>query len=492
MGDENPIRTLGDYSKPSHKGYRNTIELPAGNNVVPLRSDTIRLVQNGCLFHGLRSEDPNLKDFLKLVDSLDLDGSITTWEDLTTRFLAQFFLPGRTAKLCNDILIFQQHHGESLSEAWTRLSPQPQSLGTNFEAQVRDYMVAYIERMERFENAIFKQREEINGRMTEMFGLLKELTTSRTPKKVLIREEAKFPVSKNVNSISPLKEEEERSNKTEVTPDNTKKPSETKTEMPVREAEAMNRAKNGVKNESIKTPENDEAVEASRSQPVAYYLKHKINENLINGLITKKEDIEGNFEIPCSIGDLKHMNALVDQESDVNVMHYSTYMRLTDERPAETDIRLSLAGHSYIYPLGIDEDVLVEVDEHVFPEDFVILDIKENEKRPFIFGTSFLTIAKAKIKFDTCTITLRLGKCKVSFHRISDSSYITDKGVKNDIEPIAPIMTVNRLVLEWEERIKLQLEKEMKFNQWRSNNFKNKQPAPVKVKGGIDDEGEVT
>ncbi|GJV68416.1 MAK10-like protein [Tanacetum coccineum] len=149
--DENPIRTLGDYSKPSHEGYRNTIELPVGNNVVPLRSDTIRLVQNGCSFHGLRSEDPNqhLKDFLKLVDSLDLDGenrertrlrlfqfslrdqasnwlerlpagSITTWEDLTTRFLAQFFPPGRTVKLRNDILMFQQHHGESLSEAWTR------------------------------------------------------------------------------------------------------------------------------------------------------------------------------------------------------------------------------------------------------------------------------------------------------------------------------------------------------------------------------------
>ncbi|GJQ91877.1 hypothetical protein Tco_0003016 [Tanacetum coccineum] len=40
MGDENPIRTLGDYSRPSHEGYRNTIELPKGNNVVPLRSDT--------------------------------------------------------------------------------------------------------------------------------------------------------------------------------------------------------------------------------------------------------------------------------------------------------------------------------------------------------------------------------------------------------------------------------------------------------------------
>nr|GEV72814.1 MAK10-like protein [Tanacetum cinerariifolium] len=76
MGDENPIRTLGDYSKPSHEGYMNTIELPVRNNVVPLRSDTIWLVQNGCSFHGLWSKDPNqhLKDFFKLVDSLELDG----------------------------------------------------------------------------------------------------------------------------------------------------------------------------------------------------------------------------------------------------------------------------------------------------------------------------------------------------------------------------------------------------------------------------------
>nr|GEV75452.1 zinc finger, CCHC-type [Tanacetum cinerariifolium] len=91
MKDENPIRTLGDYSRPSHEGYRNTIELPEGNNVVPLRSDTIRLVQNGCSFHELRSEDPNqhLKDFLKLVKSLDLNGD--NMERMRMR-LFQFFL----------------------------------------------------------------------------------------------------------------------------------------------------------------------------------------------------------------------------------------------------------------------------------------------------------------------------------------------------------------------------------------------------------------
>nr|GEX76837.1 reverse transcriptase domain-containing protein [Tanacetum cinerariifolium] len=88
MRDENPIRTLGDYSKPSHEGYMNTIELPIGNNMVPLRSDTIRLVQNACSFHELWSEDPNqhLKDFLKLVDSLDFDEDLAlhdnkSWND---------------------------------------------------------------------------------------------------------------------------------------------------------------------------------------------------------------------------------------------------------------------------------------------------------------------------------------------------------------------------------------------------------------------------
>ncbi|GKD96925.1 MAK10-like protein [Tanacetum coccineum] len=473
-----------------------------------------------------------------------------------------------TVKLCNDILMFQQHHGESLSEAWTHFkdllqkvphhgidrwlqlqifydhvsfhlkceidraaggklrnknadesweiienlalydregpSPQPRALDTTFEARVRDYMAAHTERMERFKNTIFKQREEINGRMTEMFGLLKELTTSKTPEKVLIREEAKFPVTKNVNYISLARNEEEENNKTYLTPDNAEKSTETETETPVTEVEEINEVENGTVTKSFKTSEGEEAVEAPGSQPVAYYLKHKINEKLIKGLvnnnrfnnslsgkrvvkkkkkaynvlpggpfyeailkkkITKKEDIGGNFKIPCSIGGLKHVHTLVDQGSNVNVMPYSTYMKLTDERPAETDIRLSLASHLYIYPLGIAEDVLVEVAEHIYPVDLVIIDIKENEKRPFILGMPFLTTAKASIKFDTGTITLQSGKSKISFYMIPEPLSHVKKGIKNDIEPIAPTMTVNKLILEWEERIRLHQEKEMEFNQ---------------------------
>ncbi|GJX75273.1 zinc finger, CCHC-type containing protein [Tanacetum coccineum] len=93
MGDENPIRTLGDYSKRCNEGYRNTIKLPIGNNVVPLRPDTLWEITRLCLFQfSLRDQASNWLERLPA-------GSITTWKDLTTRFLA---------------------HGESLSEAWTR------------------------------------------------------------------------------------------------------------------------------------------------------------------------------------------------------------------------------------------------------------------------------------------------------------------------------------------------------------------------------------
>ncbi|GKC32677.1 hypothetical protein Tco_1039971 [Tanacetum coccineum] len=132
------------------------------------------------------------------------------------------------------------------------MNPQPQALGTTFEARVRDYMATHTERMERFENAIFKQREEINDKMAKMFELLKELTTR----------------------------EEERNNDNDVaTGDNIKKPTRTETGMPVNEVE------NGVKNEPIRKSKKEEMTEAPSSQPVEYYLKHRINKKLINGLV---------------------------------------------------------------------------------------------------------------------------------------------------------------------------------------------------------------
>ncbi|GJT90957.1 hypothetical protein Tco_1079802 [Tanacetum coccineum] len=323
MGDENPIRTLGDYSKPSHEGYRNTIKLPVGNNVVPLRSDTIRLVQNKCSFHVLWSEDPNqhLKDFLKLMDSLDHDG-----ENRERMHL-------RPQNFGNDILMFQQHHGESLSKAWTRFKDLLQKVhhyGIDrwLQIQIFYYHVSFHIKCEidsaassnssirmlmnlgksmrispftttragmTLKNSSSRSRlcsihiphayaDEVQVlkpkhwklllrlKITEMFRLLKELTTCRTPEKVLIREDAKFPVTNNVNSISLAREEEEN-NKMDETLDNT--------EIPMKEAVKNNKAEN----ELIKEAEEEKTNEIPRSWPVEYYLKHSINKKLIEGLV---------------------------------------------------------------------------------------------------------------------------------------------------------------------------------------------------------------
>nr|GEU86619.1 hypothetical protein [Tanacetum cinerariifolium] len=361
MRDEYPIRTLGDYSKPSHEGYRNTIELPAGNNVVPLRSDTIRLVQNGCSLPGLRSKDPN--QHLKI------------------------------------------HHYVGGS-----YYPMP-------------YLILSIEK------------------------------DCKTPQRYLDVPTTSWRISiRSMYSVQGLtpKREEEISSMTKTTPGNTKKPTATEAEMLVIEAKTKNGAENEAKNKSIKTPENEETVEALDSITLDQELELErkkgkeykvlrgggpIYDAILKKKMTKKEYIRGNFKIPCSVRDVKHVNALVDQGFDVNIMPNSTCMKLTDERPAETDIRLLLASHSYIYHLGIDEDVLVEVAEYVYSIYFVILDIKENEKRPFILGTPFLKTAKASIKFDKGTITLRSGK-----RREEDENFLEQIGgvLRSCIQRIIP------------------------------------------------------
>ncbi|GJW02222.1 hypothetical protein Tco_1561078 [Tanacetum coccineum] len=178
MGDENPIRTLGDYSKPSHEGYRNTIELPVGNNVVPLRSDTIWLVQNGCSFHRLWSENPNqhLKDFLKLVDSPDLNGEN---RERTRLRLFQFSLRGQASNWlerlpAGSITRFGPHNTQYCMEDPEQAFVEYASSCTD-EAigLVSNFMASQDARLSKFE-ADFKQQQ---SKMTNKIDtVLKDIT----------------------------------------------------------------------------------------------------------------------------------------------------------------------------------------------------------------------------------------------------------------------------------------------------------------------------
>ncbi|GJX26590.1 hypothetical protein Tco_0232886 [Tanacetum coccineum] len=134
MGDANPIRTLRDYSKPSHEGYRNTIKLPVGKNVVPLRSETIQLVQKGCSLHGLWKDcktsqryidvpTTSMRISLKSMDSFQglTPKSPSSWHRSLALRLMSNFMASQEARLSKFEDDFKQQQSEMTNKINTVL-----------------------------------------------------------------------------------------------------------------------------------------------------------------------------------------------------------------------------------------------------------------------------------------------------------------------------------------------------------------------------------
>ena len=71
-------------------------------------------------------------------------------------------------------------------------------------------------------------------------------------------------------------------------------------------------------------------------------------------------------------------------------MPLSVFRKLGLEEVKPTTISLQLADRSIKYPRGVIEDVLVKVDKFIFPADFIVLDMDEDEEIPLILGRPFL------------------------------------------------------------------------------------------------------
>ncbi|XP_060202088.1 uncharacterized protein LOC132630527 [Lycium barbarum] len=111
----------------------------------------IQLLHSSGKFTGMSHEDPqrHIHTFLQIVDTFatgrvtkeymrltlfpfsllgnvsnwllaEPANSITTWDDLATKFLTRFFPPAKTARLRREIMSFRQKNGENLYQAWER------------------------------------------------------------------------------------------------------------------------------------------------------------------------------------------------------------------------------------------------------------------------------------------------------------------------------------------------------------------------------------
>ncbi|XP_065636347.1 uncharacterized protein LOC136070386 [Quercus suber] len=124
----------------------------------------------------------------------------------------------------------------------------------------------------------------------------------------------------------------------------------------------------------------------------------------------------GSFTIPCTIGQSYFDRALCDLGASINLMPLSVFRKLGLGEVKPTTISLQLADRSIKYPRGVIENVLVKVDKFIFPADFIVLDMDEDEEIPLILGRPFLATGRTLIDVQQGKLVLRVGEDEVTFN----------------------------------------------------------------------------
>ncbi|KAK1616932.1 hypothetical protein QYE76_022449 [Lolium multiflorum] len=128
-----------------------------------------------------------------------------------------------------------------------------------------------------------------------------------------------------------------------------------------------------------------------------------------NGKIPKKLGDPGIPTIPCSIKNNYVRTALCDLGAGVSVMPFSLYKRLDLDKLIPTDISLQMADKSTAIPVGLCENVPVQVTQHcLILTDFVVLEMPEDDNMSIILGRPFLNTAGAIIDCNKGMVTFNV------------------------------------------------------------------------------------
>ncbi|GJZ60573.1 DNA-directed DNA polymerase, partial [Tanacetum coccineum] len=116
---------------------------------------------------------------------------------------------------------------------------------------------------------------------------------------------------------------------------------------------------------------------------------------IIQRSLPQKEGDPGSFTLSCLIGPLAVKNALTDLGASINLMPHSLFQRLRISKLKPTQMSIQLADRSIKYPIEVCENLLVKISKFIFPFDFVVLEIDEDELVPIILRRPFLATARA-------------------------------------------------------------------------------------------------
>ncbi|XP_023750593.2 uncharacterized protein LOC111898943 [Lactuca sativa] len=127
----------------------------------------------------------------------------------------------------------------------------------------------------------------------------------------------------------------------------------------------------------------------------------------------------GMFTVPCKIGDVTFSSVMLDLGASINGMPHSVYESLNVGPLSETGVIISLADKSSVFPRGILEDVLVQVNQLVFPTDLYVIDLDEqvsSKSGIILLGRPFLNAARTKIDVYARSLTMEFDGETISFN----------------------------------------------------------------------------
>ncbi|XP_071940077.1 uncharacterized protein [Coffea arabica] len=132
------------------------------------------------------------------------------------------------------------------------------------------------------------------------------------------------------------------------------------------------------------------------------------------------------FTIPCRIGNTVIRRAMLDLGVSINVMPKSIYASLKLGPLKETGIIIQLADRTNAYPDGLIEDVLVKVNDLVFPADFYVLNMDDDhssDPSPLLLGRPFMSTAQTKIDVNKGTLSMEFDGKIVHFNIFDTMKY---------------------------------------------------------------------
>ncbi|XP_024981754.1 uncharacterized protein LOC112518337 [Cynara cardunculus var. scolymus] len=127
----------------------------------------------------------------------------------------------------------------------------------------------------------------------------------------------------------------------------------------------------------------------------------------------------GMFTMPCKVGNVWVNQAMLDLGASINVMSYAIYSSLDVGSLKPTGVVIQLTDRSIVYPKGVLEDVLVQVNELVFPADFYVIDMEEKNASNagmLLLGRPFFKTSKTKVDVHSGSLTMEFDGKMIKFN----------------------------------------------------------------------------